>query len=55
MGNQVPQLHIHVIARFHDDPAWPKPVWGVVPPKDYEAAELDTSVKAFQTAFAEGL
>lgn len=29
LGNQVPQLHIHVIARFEDDPAWPGPVWGV--------------------------
>ena len=55
LGNQVPQLHVHVIARFHDDPAWPKPIWGVLPPKAYEPAELDTRVKAFQTAFAEGL
>ncbi len=28
LGNMVPQLHIHVIARFHHDPAWPAPVWG---------------------------
>ncbi|NBX86173.1 MAG: HIT family protein [Proteobacteria bacterium] len=28
IGNMVPQLHIHVLARFKDDPAWPKPVWG---------------------------
>lgn len=26
-GNQVPQLHIHIIARHHNDPAWPQPVW----------------------------
>ena len=38
LGNQVPQLHVHVIARFQDDPAWPGPIWGVVPPK-YESAE----------------
>ncbi len=31
LGNMVPQLHIHVIARFEDDAAWPKPVWGVAP------------------------
>ena len=55
LGNQVPQLHIHVIARFHDDPAWPKPVWGVLPPKAYDPDELTDRVKAFQTAFAEGL
>ncbi len=29
LGNMVPQLHIHVFARFTDDPAWPKPVWAV--------------------------
>lgn len=28
LGNVVSQLHVHVIARFHDDPAWPAPVWG---------------------------
>ncbi|MGB7433061.1 MAG: HIT family protein [Ahrensia sp.] len=29
LGNMVPQLHMHVIARNTDDAAWPKPVWGV--------------------------
>jgi len=28
LGNQVRQLHVHLIARFKDDPAWPNPVWG---------------------------
>lgn len=28
LGNRVRQLHVHVIARFHSDPAWPDPVWG---------------------------
>lgn len=28
LGNLVPQLHVHVIARFEHDPAWPSPVWG---------------------------
>lgn len=28
LGNMVPQLHIHHIARFTSDPAWPAPVWG---------------------------
>lgn len=27
LGNVVPQMHVHVIARFHSDPAWPDPVW----------------------------
>ena len=28
IGNLVPQLHIHVVARFAADAAWPAPVWG---------------------------
>ncbi len=40
LGNMVPQLHIHHIARFSSDPAWPKPVWGQLPAKAYSADEL---------------
>ena len=29
LGNQVAQLHVHHIARFRTDVAWPRPVWGV--------------------------
>jgi diadenosine tetraphosphate (Ap4A) HIT family hydrolase len=28
LGNVVPQLHVHVVARNQRDPAWPGPVWG---------------------------
>ncbi len=28
LGNQVAQLHIHLIARYKGDKAWPNPVWG---------------------------
>ncbi len=28
LGNQVRQLHVHVVARFTTDAAWPGPVWG---------------------------
>ena len=27
LGNVVPQMHVHIIARFHSDAAWPDPVW----------------------------
>jgi diadenosine tetraphosphate (Ap4A) HIT family hydrolase len=30
IGNMVPQLHMHHVARFKTDAAWPKPVWGAV-------------------------
>ncbi|MFZ0064732.1 MAG: HIT family protein [Pseudolabrys sp.] len=46
LGNQVPQLHVHVIARRRTDAAWPKPVWGVKPPlayvKDQQATLLNS-------------
>jgi diadenosine tetraphosphate (Ap4A) HIT family hydrolase len=35
LGNLVPQLHVHVIARFENDPAWPAPVWGRVAARPY--------------------
>lgn len=41
LGNQVRQLHVHVIARFAGDAAWPRPVWGVGEPVAYEAAARD--------------
>lgn len=31
LGNQVPQLHFHHIARYHNDVAWPKPAFGLEP------------------------
>jgi diadenosine tetraphosphate (Ap4A) HIT family hydrolase len=40
IGNLVPQLHIHHIVRYRDDPAWPAPVWGRFEPKPYGAAAL---------------
>lgn len=39
IGNVVSQLHIHVVARFRDDRAWPGPIWGRFPaaPRTAEA------------------
>lgn len=36
LGNVVAQLHVHIIARFKVDAAWPNPVWGKAPRKDYD-------------------
>ena len=41
LGNVVPQLHVHVIARRTSDAAWPRPVWGVVPAQPYAREELE--------------
>lgn len=40
LGNMVPQLHVHVIARQMTDPAWPGPVWGKVPAVPYSPDDL---------------
>lgn len=40
LGNQVPQLHLHHIVRYENDPAWPGPIWGKVPAKPYTDSEL---------------
>lgn len=40
LGSQVPQLHIHVIARFMKDAAWPKPVWANGATEPYGKEEL---------------
>ena len=39
LGNMVRQLHIHVIARFEGDAAWPGPIWGKVPSIAYNDAD----------------
>jgi diadenosine tetraphosphate (Ap4A) HIT family hydrolase len=41
LGNIVPQLHVHVVARFETDPAWPGPVWGSGPAVPYPEGEIE--------------
>lgn len=41
LGNVVSQLHMHVIARFAEDPAWPGPVWGKLPARPYTPGEVE--------------
>ena len=50
LGNIVPQLHIHVIARFRADAAWPNAVWGSHPPMPYKPQKLKETLKIFQKA-----
>jgi diadenosine tetraphosphate (Ap4A) HIT family hydrolase len=42
LGNVVPQLHLHHVARYHDDVAWPSPIWGNQPARKYSDELLDT-------------
>ena len=54
LGNAVPQLHVHVIARYRTDPAWPRPIWGVQQPvalgadAEGELATLRSALAPFQ-------
>jgi diadenosine tetraphosphate (Ap4A) HIT family hydrolase len=47
IGNVVPQLHVHIVARRHDDPVWPRPVWGATP-RPYQPAALAALVDAIR-------
>jgi diadenosine tetraphosphate (Ap4A) HIT family hydrolase len=48
LGNAVPQLHVHVIARRKTDKAWPKPVWGAAEPVDHDFTEVDRFMHAMK-------
>jgi diadenosine tetraphosphate (Ap4A) HIT family hydrolase len=52
LGNMVPQLHIHVIARFREDIAWPRPVWGMATAQPYSPEELVRRIERLRTALA---
>ena len=51
IGNVVPQLHVHIVARRKDDPLWPKPIWGMGAPRPADAAAF----ARFIAAIGEGL
>lgn len=48
LGNMVPQLHVHIIARRKTDAAWPRPVWGVVPALPHDPKEVETFIGALR-------
>eukprot|EP00435_Cladocopium_sp_Y103_P079117 s1_g2856.t1 len=50
LGNMVPQLHIHVVARFANDAAWPAPIWGVGEAVPYTTLQVDALIVALREA-----
>jgi diadenosine tetraphosphate (Ap4A) HIT family hydrolase len=48
LGNMVPQLHIHHVARYRNDAAWPHPVWGRVETKPYCEEAIANMIRRFQ-------
>lgn len=52
LGNVVAQLHVHVVARFEGDRAWPGPVWGSGPARPYPEADLAAACERLRAAFS---
>ena len=50
LGNLVPQLHVHIVARNPGDAAWPGPVWGQGSAQPYEQGALDAFVRQLVNA-----
>lgn len=51
LGNVVPQLHCHVVARHEGDPNWPGPVWGHEAPRAYTGQAPVALMDAVRSAF----
>lgn len=49
IGNITPQLHVHVICRFENDPLWPATVWGAKATK-YEAKQKQEIIQKIKQA-----
>lgn len=44
LGNMVPQLHLHHVARYTSDAAWPAPIWGLHPAQPYPEHQIEQIV-----------
>lgn len=51
IGNVVSQIHVHVVARYDTDKAWPKTVWYCGVEEDYSKENHDLQVSLLQRAF----
>ena len=52
LGNVVPQLHVHVVARDEGDPGWPGPIWGTGPREPYRREDLHSRVATIRSALS---
>lgn len=51
IGNKTPQLHVHIIARTTDDPAWPHTVWDHPQRAPYSAQEKSSVIEKLKNLF----
>jgi diadenosine tetraphosphate (Ap4A) HIT family hydrolase len=52
LGNVVPQLHVHIVARYEGDPGWPGPVWGFGQREPYAREDLHRFIDAVRSALS---
>jgi diadenosine tetraphosphate (Ap4A) HIT family hydrolase len=50
IGNQVRQMHIHIVGRSPSDPAWPGVVWGFEGKQPYTEEQVEKIQDAFDEA-----
>lgn len=53
LGNQVPQLHVHHVARFHNDSSWPAPIWGIGTAEAYQPEHSESLIASLQQLVAD--
>jgi diadenosine tetraphosphate (Ap4A) HIT family hydrolase len=52
IGNKTPQLHIHIIARYENDPAWPSTVWDHPVRTKCDEALLSSRIQRLNSLFS---
>ncbi len=55
IGNKTPQLHIHVIARYSHDPAWPGTVWDHPTRSPYLSEQKEAIIQQLKDQFQKKL
>jgi diadenosine tetraphosphate (Ap4A) HIT family hydrolase len=54
IGNQVRQMHVHIVSRRPDDPAWPGTVWAHDGKQPYPPAQVAAIKASFEATFGAG-
>ena len=52
LGNIVPQLHLHHVARYKIDISWPNPIWGNKPSTEYNKKNLKFRIESLVLALS---
>ena len=52
LGNVVPQLHVHIVARNEGDPGWPGPVWGFGQREPYRREDMHQFIDAIRASLS---